>query len=204
MPMPDAPSPTAARAARAAGLLLLGLALAVALPARRVASDEMAASLRAGELVWVLPVRPRKADVVAIADPLDPARTVLRRVVAGPGEEVRFDEGGLRVNAKRVRPTEMGEQDGHQVVQEVIWSRPPARANNYLTRLRPKPQTWSSPGTVEVPEGHWYLLADDRDGALDSRWWGPVPDAAVKGVVRARLGEADAWRPAVELLLPEE
>jgi hypothetical protein len=58
---------------------------------------------------------------------------------------------------------------------------------------------------VTVPEGHWYLLAEDRDGALDSRFWGPVPEAAISGVARLRVGGTDAWRPQpVELLLAEE
>ena len=58
--------------------------------------------------------------------------------------------------------------------------------------------------TFEVPEGHWFLLADNRDGAVDSRWWGPVPESRIQGVVRLRQGPEDPWRSAWQVLLPEE
>ena len=184
-------------------LLLIGLGL---LPMRTVRGDEMAWSIQDGDKLWILPMRVRKADVVLLADPLDPARTVLRRAVAGPGDKVDWEDGGLRINGKRMRQTEMGEDGDYKVVQEVIWSKPPARANNFLPRsLRGLKAQWTTKGTVVVPEGHWYLLAEDRDGALDSRFWGPVPEGAIEGVARLRVGGRDVWRPQpVELLLPEE
>lgn len=207
--MPEASSPSVARrllkGLGLAGLGLAGLAAAAVLvPMRTVVGDDMAWSLQDGERVWIVPDRVRKADVVLLEDPLQPGRMVLRRVIAGPGQKVRIDDGGVRVNGKRIRQTDMGEDGPHRVVKEVIWSSPPARPNPYLTQLATLPVAWSSPGVVEVPDDHWYLLADNRDVALDSRWWGPVPAAAIEGVVRARLGTADTWREAAAVLLPEE
>ena len=57
---------------------------------------------------------------------------------------------------------------------------------------------------VDVPTDHWYVLADDRDYTMDSRQWGPVPTAALAGVVRLRLGAGDQWRPPVEWLTGTE
>lgn len=199
---------------RTIALVLLALvavaAIAVAVPARRVVGDEMAWTLRDGDWVWIVPDRVRKADVVWVEDPLDPSRTVLRRVVAVAGQKVVIDDGGVRVNGKRIRQQEMGDPPneappGETVLKEVIWSKPPARANKYFPILSDRPVRWSSDGVVEVPDGHWYVLADNRDAALDSRWWGPVPQSAIKGVVRARWGEADIWREsAFQLVIPEE
>jgi signal peptidase I len=186
--------------------LIGALALGALLPMRTVTDEEMSWSLQPGDRVWILPMRVRKADVVTVADPLDPARTVLRRAVAAAGDKVEWEDGSLRINGKRMRQQEMGEAGEHKVVQEVIWSKPPARENHFLPRMRRDLKAqWSTPGVVTVPEGHWYLLAEDRDGALDSRFWGPVPEAAISGVARLRVGGADAWRPQpVELLLAEE
>ncbi len=198
------------------GLALLVLvalaAVAAALPMRRVVGDEMSWSLRDGDLVWVVPDRVRKADIVLVADPLDPSRMVLRRAVAPAGEKVRIEDGSVRVNGKRIRQLEMGDPpsadpDGPTatVLKEVIWSKPPARPNKYFPTMSDRKLRYSSDGIVEVPEGHWYLLADNRDAALDSRWWGPVPEGAIQGVVRARWGEADIWRETgFEIVLPEE
>lgn len=191
--------------ARLLGVVLAVAAVAAIVPMRSVAGDDMQWTVQPGDLVWILPDRVRKADVVLVDDPLDPGRRVLRRVIAAPGERVRIDDSGVRVNGKRIRQTEMGEADGHRVRKEVIWSRPPARANPYFTQLVIPEVAWSSPGVVEVPEGHWYVLADRRDQGVDSRWWGPVPESAIHGVVRLRYGPTNTWREAAfAVVLPEE
>ena len=193
------------------GTLLAAASVAVLVPLRTVAGDEMSWSLRAGDRVWIVPDRVRRSDVVLVTDPLDPSRQVLRRAIAHGGQKVRFEEGAVRVDGKRIRQQEMGDPPappeglGQTVLKEVIWSKPPARANRYFPTISDRAARWSAPGVVEVPEGHWYVLADNRDEALDSRWWGPIPESAIHGVVRARYGEADIWREtAFELLLPEE
>ena len=185
------------------GFLVL-LLLAAALPARRVGDDAMAFSTQRGEWVWIVPGRVRKADVVLLRDPLDRKRKVLRRVVAVGGDRVRYEDGVVRVNGKRIRQTDMGVQGEAHCYKEVIWSKPPARANPYFVRKLIKPVKWRIDGRVIVPEGHLYVLADNRDQAMDSRWWGPVPEDAVLGVARFRVGRKDLWRPWAELLLPEE
>ncbi len=178
-------------------LALLVIAAAMA-TVRRVGGDDMRPTLQPGDLVVVLPVQPLRGDIVVLRDPLDPDRRIFRRALTGGDTKVRWDEGGLRVNGKRVRQTDMGELDGDSVQQEVIWSKPPARAKNWLVLLRKPAAFWTS-DTVEVPEEHWYLLADDRDRAMDSRWWGPVPGSAIDGVVRLRVGPKDTWRGVFEV-----
>jgi len=186
------------------GLVVLA-GVAGAVPARRVVGDDMLWTVKPGDIVWIVPDRVRKADVVLVDDPLDPGKQVLRRVIAAPGEKVRVDDSGVRVNGKRIRQTEMGDQPGLRIRKEVIWSKPPARANPYFTQLSVPEVAWSTPGVLEVPEGHWYVMADNRDAAVDSRWWGPVPESAIHGVVRARYGEVDTWRETPwALVLPEE
>jgi signal peptidase I len=185
--------------------LLLATCLLGLIPVRKVQGDDMLWSIQSGDYVWIVPDRVRKADVVLLQDPLDPTHKVLRRVIAGPGERVRIDDSGVRVNGKRIRQTEMGDVPDHRVRKEVIWSRPPARANPYFTQILVPEVPWSTPGVVEVPEGHWYLLADRRDRGVDSRWWGPVAESAIAGVVRLQYGPTNTWREApFQLVLPEE
>jgi len=187
-----------------AGLVVL-LGVLALLPMRTVQGDDMLWTVQPGDVVWVVPDRVRKADVVLVDDPLDPGKRVLRRVIAGPGERVRIDDSGVRVNGKRIRQTEMGDIPDHRVRKEVIWSKPPARPNPYFTQIVVPEVPWSTEGVVEVPEGHWYVMADRRDRGVDSRWWGPVPEAAVHGVVRLSYGPTNTWREEpLALVLPEE
>ena len=173
-------------------LLLLGLGL-VLLPVRRIADDEMSPNLRRGDLVWVLPLAPLRGDLVVLRDPLDPDQRIVRRTLTGGGTKVSWDESGVRVNSKRVRQSDMGDEDGDAIQEELIWSKPPARERKWRVRQRRPLPVWPQEA-VEVPEASWYLLADDRDRALDSRSWGPVPAAELDGVIRLRLGPPDPWR----------
>jgi signal peptidase I len=190
-------------------LTLVALAVVVAIVAacflRKVQSDEMAPTLLPGDLVWVLPLTPTRGDIVQLEDPNDPGRLVLRRVVAEPAQKVRFDEGGLRVNGKRVRQQEPVAVDGIVTAKETIWSKPPARATSWFVQKADREASWKTE-PYEVPADSWYVLSDNREWALDSRWWGAIPGGTVKGVVRARIGPKDEHRGPVTWLVgvPED
>lgn len=183
------------------GLLVGLLALGGAASARKVLGQDMAPTIAPGEWVFLLPVPIIRGDVVALKDPLDPGRTILRRAYAGPGSEVGYEDGTVRVGIKKIRQKEMGTLDSWRVLEETVWSKPPARANTWLIRRYPESVRWNMDRII-VPDGHWFLLADDRDGALDSRWWGTIAESDLLGVVRARVGTADTWRPAVQWMKP--
>ena len=132
----------------------------------------------------ILPLAPRVGDVVAVVDPLDAERWTLRRVEA-IGGAVSYDGGTFRTSEQRkVKLLDMGEYLGRPVHLE----------GEHLV-LRAAAPTRMTVTDVGVPDDSAFLGADDRDGALDSRWWGPVPLGALRGVVFARVGSpATPWR----------
>ena len=152
----------------------------------RVASDEMAPSIQPGDWVLLGPGEPTRGDVVQLADPLDPQRRVHRRVLAEAGETIGFTGHQPRLDGQVLKHVVMGDTDDEMVLMEnSAWllavSLEPTRA-----RLEP----------VTVPADQLFLVADHRDLALDSRWWGPVPTSQLAKVV-LRLGPADLWRATV-------
>ncbi len=164
-PQPAA-APTAPRSRRATlvrvGAAVLVIAAAVLLRLFVYESDiveggSMAPGLRSGDYVLIsrLAYRsrpPRRFDVVTFRAPGPDGREVaVKRVVAMPGEWVWAWRGQVFVNG------------GHLV--------------------EPYVRSWrgglSSP--VWVPEGHVYVLGDNRDDSEDSRAWGPIPLSSVRG-----------------------
>ena len=169
--------------------------IAVLLSSKKVVGSDMDPSILSGDRVWVSPwATPLPGDVVLLSDPLDPEFTVLRRVLAIGGQTIRYDEGSIRVGSRRLRKQAMGDSDEHLVAQETLWAKKPDRGHQWLTQQLAYPATRWSAESVTVPDGHLYVLADNRDQAIDSRWWGSIPITATQGVVRFRLGKKHKWR----------
>ena len=187
-------------------LLGLTLVLAVVLAwissrTHAVAGDDMSPSIMDGDVILSIPTTAiLPGDVVLIQDPLDPSRTILRRVMAVAGQSITNAKGHIKVGKRRLRAAAMGDMGPFLVAKETLWAKKPNVGSSWLTRIQAEPATYWSAEPVTVPDAHIFLMADDRDQAMDSRWWGPVGIDRVMGVVRLRWGPAHTWRPAWEFL----
>jgi signal peptidase I len=126
---------------------------------------------------------PRRGDVVVFEWPSDPTKNFVKRLVALPGDTVSMQQGvlllnGLEQDERYVVHTDPGVdpfaedfrwQRGH-LVRTAAAQEPP--------RYRPSRNNW---GPLVVPERHYFVLGDNRDNSLDSRYWGFVPDSLVRG-----------------------
>ena len=185
-------------------LIVLCVSIVAALIATTVTvkGDDMSPSIVDGDRLWIVPWgQPYPGDVVQIQDPLDPNRNILRRVLAVDDQTITYDSDTIRVNKRRLRRQAMGTVEPHFVAQETLWAKKPKKGHSWLTRLVSYPATHWRAEPVTVPKGHLYLLADDRDSAVDSRWWGTIPSTAVQGIVRVRWGEASTWRSEFEWMV---
>ena len=166
-----------------------------------VAGNDMSPSIMDGDVILSTPSETiLPGDVVLIQDPLDPSRTILRRVMAIAGQTITNSEGHIKVGKRRLRAAAMGDMGPFLVSKETLWAKKPDVGSSWLTRIRAEPAAYWSAEPVEVPDAHIFLMADDRDQAMDSRWWGPIGTDRVMGVVRLRWGPAHTWRPAWEFL----
>lgn len=83
----------------AAALGAWAASLAVQRSLRRVRGASMEPTLRAGDLVAVVPlVGPRRGDVVLVRDPREPSRVTVKRVLGLPGERLRVRRGRVLVD----------------------------------------------------------------------------------------------------------
>lgn len=170
--------------------------------AKTVVGSDMEPSISHGDRVWFMPVTaPLPGDVVRFADPLDPDQKIIRRVLAIGGQTITYDEDTIRVEKKRLRKQAMGDSGDYHVAQETLWAKKPEKGHAWLTRQIAYPATHWSAEPITVPEGHVYVLADDRDSAVDSRWWGTVPVESIQGVLRFRWGPSHTWRQEFEWMV---
>jgi signal peptidase I len=123
---------------------------------------------RDGLLSRLLPHRAvERGDVIVFKFPEDPRRDFIKRVVALPGETVEIRDKVVYVEGIRLVEPHVAFTDDR------IWPDDPELPESYRRRDQSQPFT--------VPPGSYFALGDNRDNSYDSRFWGPVPAANLKG-----------------------
>ena len=102
----------------------------------------------------------------------------LKRLVGLPGDQLRIAEGKLFVNGKHL-PLE---NDAGPIVYTN-----PTKQSGYLM-IKPEE-------TVVVPEGNYFVLGDNSPNSADSRYWGFVPAASLKGRLALRFWPLNKFGP---------
>lgn len=124
---------------------------------------------------------PSRGDVIVFQWPSDPSKNFVKRLVGVPGDTLSMTEGvllrnGVQLQEAYVRHTDPG---ADPTGEEFRWQR------DYVVRTaaasvsyHPSRNNW---GPLVVPREHLFVLGDNRDNSLDSRYWGFVPDSLVRG-----------------------
>jgi len=133
----------------------------------------------------ILPISdPERGDVVVFAYPNDPAVDYIKRVIGLPGDEITYVGRTVFVNGQAIKQEANGKylgsdsgavMDGANVVTETMSNE---HAYNILLDMD---KTSRDMNTVVVPEGHYFMMGDNRDHSNDSRFWGFVPEKNLKG-----------------------
>ena len=113
------------------------------------------------------------ADVVVFEHPKDRSISYVKRIIGLPGDTVEYRRGYLAVNGK-----EIGRDFERREGNYVIYSE---NLGGAMYHIKIMPDVSSVEGRVSVPEGHIFVLGDNRDNSNDSRYWGFVPFENIVG-----------------------
>ncbi|MCF8209659.1 MAG: signal peptidase I [Rhodoferax sp.] len=140
---------------------------------------------------------PRRGDVMVFRYPPKPSLDYIKRVVGVPGDEVAYLNKRLTVNGQPVLTTALPEFFDEDTMRyfkqfEETLGEKKHRLLNDDARPAFVPGADNFPGrencsytvegvTCKVPQGHYFMMGDNRDNSLDSRFWGFVPEKNIVG-----------------------
>jgi signal peptidase I len=127
---------------------------------------------------------PRRGDVVVFRFPENPAINFIKRLVGLPGDTIAYRDKKLYVNGEPVKAEPMGLYSS----ADVKCATPRSDARRYRETLGDVAHdillhegSGTRDGQWVVPEGHYFVMGDNRDRSNDSREWGFVPEANLMG-----------------------
>jgi len=137
-----------------------------------------------GGTAWdfMMPYRAvRHGDIIVFRYPVNPEQHFVKRVVGIPGDRVRLVDRQVYVNGVPQRePYVRYSSRGHDTFRDEF-PRLNVLAQGLEGQWWLQMQKLVEDGQLIVPEGHYFVLGDNRDESLDSRYWGFVPRENVIG-----------------------
>ncbi|MBP7781867.1 MAG: signal peptidase I [Burkholderiales bacterium] len=153
----------------------------------------------------VIPVNQvQRGDIIVFEDQTKPNRDLIKRVVGVPGDTISYIDKRLRINGKTLTYANDGSYDysetssnGDILMHNQRWIEnltgvvhPIITNDQYPPVISEMVQNFSGKEncqyndegfTCKVPAGHYFMMGDNRDNSLDSRYWGFVPEQAILG-----------------------
>ena len=126
--------------------------------------------------------RPARGDVIVFEYPKDPTLNYVKRVIGAPGDVVQMRGGQVFVNGEELREPYVQPSDPlpDSYDSKFKWQHRylDGFTHDQIRAYHPTRDTW---GPLRVPHGKYFVLGDNRDESLDSRYWGFVPQENVIG-----------------------
>lgn len=106
--------------------------------------------------------KPQRGDIIVFRFPEDEEKDFIKRIIGIPGDTVQIRNKVVFVNGQPLDDRAFTQRIDPSIIDGSINPR-----DNF--------------GPVTVPEGSYFVMGDNRDQSLDSRFWGYVREEKIRG-----------------------
>lgn len=141
-----------------------------------------------------------RGDIIAFDFPRDPNQIYIKRIIGLPGDRIVYRDKRVFVNGRDTRLGQLGDYrhtdfprpDSQRYREKLDQTEFDTLADSGKPMLAREPDPFPfrdrcalGPDEIrcDVPPGHYFVLGDNRDNSLDSRYWGFVPANLIVGKV---------------------
>jgi signal peptidase I len=157
----------------------------------RILVNKLAYDLKIPYTTWHIAewCQPERGDIVVFYSPANGKRLV-KRVVGLPGDTVAMLNNTLSINGRfmeyhSIPPPHNGIDTDHQCFRENLYG------TEHAVMIVPKHSSVSSFGPIWVPKGKYFVMGDNRNNSMDSRYFGFVDRRQILGQATAVVASMD-------------
>ena len=168
----------------------------------RIPSSSMMPTLLIGDFILVnkfaygirLPIinkpvieigRPERGDVVVFRPPHHPDQDWIKRIVGLPGDEIAYLDKVIYINGQPQEQsrigTYVGNGSGRDMTGALVLDESLGERSHRILQRQQIPAMFRGEGRWRVPEGHYFVMGDNRDNSEDSRFWEFLPERNLVG-----------------------
>jgi len=129
----------------------------------------------------IIPIKePNRGDIIVFIFPKDKSKDFIKRVIGLPGEKIEVIGRKIYIDGNL-----FNDKYGHYENPGERWGNPAGNCPFC---------------SVTVPDGHYFVMGDNRENSQDSRYWGFVPSESIKGKAFIIYWSGRNWERLLDLI----